>query len=48
MNEGRLYLGGLTSLSDAAAESLSKYRGCLSLSLNQLPKSAAKILRQRE
>ena len=37
-----LYLDGLTSLSDAAAESLSKYEGCLFLyGLTSLSESAA-------
>ena len=44
-NKGDLALNGLTSLSDAAAESLSKYKGNLCLDLNNLPASAAKILR---
>ena len=43
--EGCLFLYGLTSLSEAAAESLSKHAGELYLSLNNLPGSAAKILR---
>ena len=40
----RLILNGLTSLSDAAAESLSKHEGGISLSLDNLPESAAAIL----
>ena len=43
---GWLSLDGLTSLSDAAAESLSKHEGDLSLSLDNIPESAAAILRQ--
>ena len=43
---GGLDLDGLTSLSDAAAESLSKHEGYLSLDLDELPASAAEILRQ--
>ena len=41
-----LYLDGVTSLSDAAAESLSKHKGELSIDLDELPESAAEILRQ--
>jgi len=41
-----LDLNGLTSLSDTAAESLTKYEGSLVLELDNLPDSAAKILRQ--
>ena len=44
-HEGDLYLNGLTSLSDAAAESLSKCEGELSLDLDDIPESAAAILR---
>ena len=45
-NEGRLLdLNGLTELSDAAAESLSKCEGQIQLNLDNLPDSAAKILR---
>jgi len=40
-----LYLDGLTSLSDAAAESLSKHEGILNINLARLPDSAAQILR---
>ena len=40
-----LSLDGLTELSDAAAESLSKCEGELDLMLDNLPASAAKILR---
>ena len=43
---GELSLDGLTSLSDAAAESLSKHEGQLSLVWDNLPDSAAEILRQ--
>ena len=43
---GWLWLNGLTSLSDVAAESLSKHEGSLSLDLDELPDSAAEILRQ--
>ncbi len=43
--EGDLDLNGLTSLSDAAAKSLSKYEGDLSLDLDDIPESAAAILR---
>ena len=43
--EGCLFLYGLTSLSEAAAESPSKHAGELYLPLNNLPESAAKILR---
>ena len=43
---GDLYLSGLTSLSDAAAESLSGHEGSLSLDLDALPESSAEILRQ--
>ena len=45
-HDGQLNLPGLTSLSDAAAESLGKHGGRLSLRLNNLPASAAEILRQ--
>ena len=45
-HEGDLFLDGLTILSDAAAESLSKYKRDLSLSLDNIPESAASILRQ--
>ena len=45
-HKGTLSLDGLTGLSDAAAESLSKHEGSLSLDLNELPESAAEILRQ--
>ena len=44
-HEGDLNLDGLTSLSDAAAESLSKCEGALSLDLDDIPESAASILR---
>jgi hypothetical protein len=44
--EGILFLSGLTSLSDAAAESLSKHKGHFWLSLDNIPESAATILRQ--
>ena len=47
-HEGDLYLEGLTELSDAAAESLSKRENKFNswqLTLDNLPKSAAKILR---
>ena len=44
---GWLVLHGLTSLSDAAAESLSKHEGWLFLKrLTSLPDSAAEILRK--
>jgi len=43
---GDLYLSGLTSLSDAAAESLSGHEGSLSFDLDALPESSAEILRQ--
>jgi hypothetical protein len=43
--EGDLNLDGLTSLSDAAAESLSKHEGSLSMDLDELPESVADILR---
>jgi hypothetical protein len=43
---GDLGLNGLTSLSDAAAESLGKHKGKLSFNLDNLPPSAAEILRQ--
>lgn len=43
--EGCLFLYDLTILSEAAAESLSKHAGELYLPLNNLPESAAKILR---
>ena len=46
-HEGELSLDGLTSLSDEAAESLSRHEGELSLKLDNLPASAADILRQR-
>jgi hypothetical protein len=36
---------GLASLSDQAAESLVKHKGDLSFDLDNLPESAAKILR---
>ena len=39
------YLEGLTSLSDAAAESLSKHKGTFYLKSKNLSKSAADILR---
>ena len=45
-HEGSLYLNGLTCLSDAAAESLGNHEGSLSLDLDELPDSAAEILRQ--
>ena len=45
-HEGDLNLDGLTSLSDAAAKSLSKHEGDLSLDLDDIPESAASILRQ--
>ena len=45
-HEGTLSLEGLTSLSDAEAESLSMYEGDLLLRLENLPASAAEILRQ--
>ena len=38
-------LGEFTELSDAAAESLSKHEGTLRLVFNNLPESAAQILR---
>ena len=44
-HKGTLFLDGLTSLSDAAAESLSKCEGRCLLSPNNLPESAAQILR---
>jgi hypothetical protein len=44
-NELSLALDGLTSLSDAAAESLSRQNGELCIYLRKLPASAAKILR---
>jgi len=40
------FLDGLTSLSDAAAESLSRQKGSLYLEFDNLPASAATILRQ--
>ena len=40
-----LGLDGLTELSDAAAESLSKYTGDIDITLDNLPASAAQILR---
>ena len=43
---GYVSLAELTSLSDAAAESLSKHEGDLNLDLDELPESAAEILRQ--
>jgi TPR repeat protein len=45
-HEGDLYLNGLTSLSGAAAKSLSKHNGEIEIDLDNLPKSAAKILRK--
>jgi hypothetical protein len=47
-HEGSLTLYSLTSLSDEAAESLSKYEGRLSLDLDNIPESAAAILRQHQ
>ena len=44
-HEGYLDLSGLTSLSDAAAKSLSKHEGDLDLDLDDIPESAASILR---
>jgi len=44
-HEGDLNLGGLTTLSDAAAASLSKRKGDGDLMLDNLPDSAARILR---
>jgi hypothetical protein len=44
-HEGDLDLRGLTSLSDAAAKSLSKHEGDLDLDLDDIPESAAAILR---
>ncbi len=41
-----LSLDGLTSLSDAAAESLSRHEEELGLDLDNLPESAAAILRK--
>ncbi len=41
-----LRLTGLTSLSEMAAKSLSKREGGLELELDELPASAAEILRQ--
>ena len=43
--EGELDFSGLTSLSDAAAKSLRRHKGRLSLDLDALPESAAVILR---
>jgi hypothetical protein len=42
---GELSFGSLTSLSDVAAESLSKCEGEIDIFLDELPESAAKILR---
>jgi hypothetical protein len=44
-HEGDLGLGGLTALSDAAATALAGHNGPLFIGLDQLPKSAAAILR---
>ena len=45
--EGTLNLNGLTNLSDAAAKGLLRHvEGGLSLDLDELPDSAAEILRQ--
>ena len=45
--EGDLYLNGLTSLSDSGAKLLLRHvEGGLSLDLDELPDSAAEILRQ--
>ena len=44
-HKDHLYLNGLTELSDAAAQHLAKYKGTLFLDLDNLPASAAKILR---
>ena len=41
-----LDLSGLTELSDAAAESLSRHEGHLDIDLDELPESAAAILRK--
>ena len=41
-----LSLWGLTSLSNAAAQSLAAHQGDLGLELDELPDSAAEILRQ--
>ena len=41
-----LCLNGLTELSDAAAESLSRHEGHLDIDLDELPESAAAILRK--
>ena len=40
-----LWFNSLTNLSDAASESLSKYKGDLGIDLDELPESAAGILR---
>ena len=40
-----LYLSSLTKLSHAAAENLSKHEGDLDIDLDELPESAAQILR---
>ena len=46
-HEGTLNLNGLTNLSDAAAKGLLRHvEGDLSLDLDELPESAAEILRQ--
>ena len=45
-SSGRLDTEGLTNLSDTAAESLSKHVDPLHLDLDELPESAAEILRQ--
>ena len=45
-HKGELNLHGLTSLSDAAAESLSMHERKLWLFLDNLPASAARILRR--
>ena len=41
-----LSLWGLTSLSNAAAQSLAAHQGDLGLELDEFPESAAEILRQ--
>ena len=45
-SELALNLNGLRSLSDTAAERLSEHEGTLGLDLDELPESAAEILRQ--
>jgi hypothetical protein len=46
MHEGSISFESITGLSDAAAETLSKHKGELYIDLDELPDSAAAILRK--